>query len=176
MNTKHFPKKFASYFLAAALTLQMLPVCAEESDQIKDQIDSLLSEQAQIQSQLDQLQAQQNENWASIEEMVAYKNSLDAQIFLIYTEMETLDELIGQYTRMIADTQTELDQAQQEQDQLMQRYKTRVRTMEEEGPVSYWSVLFKASSFIDFIDRMNMIQEISAADEKMLAELEEAAQ
>ena len=176
MMTKRFPPKFISLFLAAVFLLQALPVSAKESDQILDQIDVLRNEQALIQSELDELQAQQNENWASIEEMVAYKNSLDAQVFLLYSEMETLDELIRQYARMIAETQTELDQAQAELDQLTRKYKDRIRTMEEEGPVSYWSVLFKANSFIDFIDRMNMIREISAADEKMMAELEEAAE
>ncbi|MBR0325845.1 MAG: hypothetical protein IIX11_06935, partial [Selenomonadales bacterium] len=47
--------------------------------------------------------------------------------------------------------------------------------MEEEGEVSYWSVLFQANSFSDLLDRFNMVQEIAAADKRRLQELDEAA-
>ena len=47
--------------------------------------------------------------------------------------------------------------------------------MEEDGSLSYWSVLFKASSFSDLLDRLNMIQEIAASDQRRLNEMNEAA-
>ena len=47
--------------------------------------------------------------------------------------------------------------------------------MEEEGDVSYWSVLFQANSFADLLDRLNMIQEIAASDRRRLDELNAAA-
>jgi len=47
--------------------------------------------------------------------------------------------------------------------------------MEEEGSVTYWSVLFQANSFADFLDRINMVQEIAAADRRRLDELNAAA-
>jgi murein DD-endopeptidase MepM/ murein hydrolase activator NlpD len=47
--------------------------------------------------------------------------------------------------------------------------------MEEEGSISYWSVLFKANDFIDLLDRLNMIQEIAAADRHRIEELDETA-
>lgn len=178
MNTKRFSLKVLSLVLAACVMLQAFPgvVRAAQSDEIRDQISVLEADRERIQSELDDLQARQNENWASIEEMVAYKNSLDQQVFLLYSEMEKLDELIRQYTLMIAQKQTELDQAQAELERLTVKYKARVRTMEEEGPVNYWSVLFKANSFIDFIDSMNMMREISEADQRMIEELDQAAQ
>ena len=48
--------------------------------------------------------------------------------------------------------------------------------MEENGNVSYWSILFKANSFSDLLDRINMIQEIAAADQEMLAQLQAIAE
>jgi murein DD-endopeptidase MepM/ murein hydrolase activator NlpD len=48
--------------------------------------------------------------------------------------------------------------------------------MEEEGELSYWSVLFKANSFSDLLDRLNMIVEIAAADQRRLQEMSEAAE
>ena len=48
--------------------------------------------------------------------------------------------------------------------------------MEEEGSLSYWSVLFKASSFSDLLDRLNMVQEIAEADKRRLDEMNAAAE
>lgn len=47
--------------------------------------------------------------------------------------------------------------------------------MEEEGQLSYWEVLFKANSFSDLLDRLNMVEEIAASDNRRLKELSEAA-
>jgi murein DD-endopeptidase MepM/ murein hydrolase activator NlpD len=48
--------------------------------------------------------------------------------------------------------------------------------MEENGSLSYWSVLFKASSFAELLDRIQMIMEIAEADQRRMAELADAAQ
>ena len=48
--------------------------------------------------------------------------------------------------------------------------------MEEEGEVSYWEVIFKANSFTDLLDRLNMVEEIASADRRHLQELSDAAE
>ena len=48
--------------------------------------------------------------------------------------------------------------------------------MEEDGQLSYWSVLFEASSFFDFLDRLSMVEEIAAADSRRLKEMRKAAE
>ena len=48
--------------------------------------------------------------------------------------------------------------------------------MEEDGNLSYWSVLFKANDFADLLDRLNMVEEIAAADQRRLKEMSAAAQ
>ena len=75
---------------------------------------------------------------------------------------------------LIADKQDELDNAQEHYDTLNEEYKVRIRTMEEEGTLSYWEVLFKANSFSDLLDRLNMVEEIAASDNRRLQELDEA--
>ena len=47
--------------------------------------------------------------------------------------------------------------------------------MEEEGNISYWSVLFKANSFADLLDRLAMVEEIAASDQRRLNSLRKAA-
>lgn len=173
---KYFQKAIA-LMLAATLLLGMIPAAAAQtSDEIRSEIDKLGQQQDEIQEKIDGVEAELQDNWASIEEMVAYKNSLDEQIFLHYAQVDNLNEQISAYTVLIAQTQEELDQAQARLDEMNERYRTRVRAMEEEGKVSYWEVLFKANSFLDLIDRLNMIREIAAADQRMIAQLKEATE
>ena len=47
--------------------------------------------------------------------------------------------------------------------------------MEEEGKLSYWTIIFKANSFSDMLDRLSMIEEINASDQRRLAEMSETA-
>ena len=43
--------------------------------------------------------------------------------------------------------------------------------MEEGGTITYWQVIFEANSFTDLLDRLNMMQEISEADQRRLQEM-----
>ena len=93
----------------------------------------------------------------------------------MYEQIDNLNEQIASYTGMIADTQVKLDEAQAHLDELNAKNKARIRAMEEDGKISYWSVLFQASSFSDLLDRLNMVEEIAAADQRRLKEMSDAA-
>ena len=160
-----------------SLIFSILPmtVSAATSAEIKEEIEKLEDEQMGIWMEMDELEAQQDENWETTEEMVAQKNNIDQQINLLNTEIENINEQIRNYALLIAENQEELDAAESVYEDLSEKNKERIRAMEEEGKLSYWSVLFKASSFMDLIDRLNMIEEIQEADERRLEELAQAA-
>ena len=165
-------RKIGAGLLAAVMLFTGMPMAhAASSSEIRNEINNLEAQQAEIQAQQDELQAELDANWESIEEMVAYKSQVDSQIFLLYSELDNLNQQITAYTTLIAQTQTELDQAQAALDELNIRYRARVRAMEEEGSLTYWEVLFKSKSFTDLIDRLNMIREIAEADERLMEEM-----
>lgn len=163
--------------MIASLILSLLPttVFAESSASIREDIDKLEEEQEGIWAQMDELEAKQNSNWNSIEEMIAQKDNIDQQISLLHSEVININEQITDYSLLIAEKQTELDEAQARWSELNQKNKARIQAMEEEGDLSIWSVLFKANSFTDLIDRLNMMEEIAAADERRLQEMDAAA-
>ena len=160
------------------LLVGILPVSAsaKSSKEIKEQINALKGDQSAIWAELDALQGEQDANWESIEEMVEHKNNIDQQIGLLYTEIENINTQIRSYSELIAANQEELDAAEAKLAELNEKNKERIQAMEEEGTVSYWSVLFKAKSFTDLIDRLNMMEEIHRADQRRMNELSEAAQ
>lgn len=167
-----------AFVMLMTLVLSIIPVnvfAAKSSSQIRQEINALKSEQSSIRSQMSTLQAEQDANWESIEEMIAQKDNIDQQINLLHTEILNINEQITAYSLLIAEKQGELDVAQQRLEKLNEENKDRIRAMEEEGSMSYWSVLFKANSFTDLLDRLNMIEEIAAADERRLEEMDAAA-
>ncbi len=177
-------KKFITILagiMAAVLILSLLlgllasTVHAASSSEIQKQIDELEEQRKENREQLKELESQRKQNQADIKSLVEEKSNFDQQVALLYNEISVTNDLISAYNLLIADKQKELDEAQQLLDDLNEAYKERIRAMEEEGELSYWSVLFEASSFADFLDRLNMIQEIAAADQRRLDQLNAAA-
>lgn len=159
------------------LLLSILPVrsYALSSSQIRTQINGLQNEKNKIRSQIAELKKQYEKNNDEIKDIVAKKNVIDQEIGLLHAEVNNINEQIGAFSLLIADKQDELDHAQDRYDTMNSDYKTRIRAMEEDGSLSYWEVLFKATSFSNLLDRINMVDEIAASDRRRLKELGEAA-
>ena len=163
--------------LLLTLLLGLIPVArAATSGEIRNQINDLKAQQNQIRQEIEDLKKQLKENESEIETLIAKKLVIDQEIFLLYTEIDNINQQISAFALLIADKQDELDEAQQRYADLNAEHRDRIRVMEEEGTMSYWEVLFKANSFADLLDRLNMIQEIAAADRRRLEALTEAAE
>ena len=150
-------------------------VNALSSDEIQEQIDALEEQNEQIQAQIEELEQQKQDNYSEMEEVVREKSNIDEQIALLNAQIMVTEEQVSAYAVLISDKQAEFDKAQAHFEELNEKNRERIRAMEENGAVSYWSVLFKANSFSDFLDRLNMIQEIAAADKRRLEEMNQAA-
>lgn len=176
-NRKHFVP-VAALCLAAVMAFTSLPtgVEAASSSEIKKQITSLQNDRKDIKSQISDLQARYKENTEEIADIVDQKNLIDQEIGLLHADIININEQVDAFTVLIADKQEELDAAENRFDTLNESYKERIRAMEEEGSLSYWEVLFKAKSFSDLLDRLNMVEEIAASDRRRLKELSEAAE
>ena len=163
--------------LIISLAVGFLPSRANaySSSELKQQLNSLKQEKAGLESQISNLRNQISENSSEIERMVGEKNVIDQEIFLLHQQLLNINDQIATYNLLIADKQEELTVAEARFDKLLEENKSRIQAMEEEGDVSYWSVLFEANDFSDLLDRFNMIQEIAAADKRRLEELDKAA-
>ena len=166
-----------SLVLAAVLAVGCLPVgaSAASSKEIQKQLDGLKSKKAELQKEIDAIQRDYDANFGEMEALVAEKNTIDQEMTLINSKIETTNQEIIAYSRLIADTQEELEDAQESLRELSEAHRTRVRVMEEEGDLTYWEVLFAANSFTDLLDRLNMIEEINAADRRRIEQMRIAA-
>ena len=177
MATHRKNNKVISLLLAAALLWGALPVpvFAATSAQIQDELDDLEAKNAEIQREIDAIQNQYDANYNDMESMVATKNAIDQEMTLLSSKIETTNAQISAYSQLIADTQDELDDAQEELRSLSEAHRERVRVMEEEGNLTYWQVIFEANSFTDLLDRINMMEEINASDRRRIEQMRIAA-
>ncbi len=167
-----------SLMLALTLLTGVLPApaqAAKSSSAIQGELNTLKDENKAIQAEINAIQSKYDANANEIQSLVDNKNAIDQEISLLNEQILNLNSQISAYSQLIADAQDELDIAQFTLNGLNEKHKLRIRAMEEEGNVSYWEVIFEASSFIDMLDRINMMQEIAASDQSRLDEMRRAA-
>lgn len=165
--------------LLLSLIVSLLPVPASanmSSSEIRAQINALKEEKKAITAEINAVKEQYKANEDEIADIVARKNVIDQEIGLLSTQIININEQISAFNVLIADKQDELDNAEARYLEMNENTKDRIRAMEEDGSITYWEVLFKANSFSDLLDRMNMVEEIAASDQRRLKALGEAAE
>lgn len=165
--------------MVLSLIIGVLPSVANgakaSSSELKQQLDALKEDKKKLDKEIAALEDKLSDNLDEMEKIVEQKNLIDQQVFTLYSQISNMNEQIAAYSTLIADKQVELDEAEAHLAELNEKNKERIRAMEEDGSLSYWSVLFKANDFADLLDRLNMVEEIAAADQRRLKEMSDAA-
>jgi len=179
-------RKLLTSILAGILAAVMLlgivgmiaPIVGAEknSTEIQNEIDELEDKKAEIDDQIAELEKQLSSNMDEMEAIVAQKNIIDQEVFLLHQQVSNINAQISAYSDLIADKQEELDLTQARLEQLKAQNQERIRAMEKNGSLSYWSVIFKANNFFDLLDRLKMVQEIADADRRRMEQISLAAQ
>ncbi len=175
---KFSTKSLLSLCLSGALLLTLLPLPArasEKTTKIKEELGSLKDENAAIQSEIDAIRQNYQATTDQIQDLVNQKNAVDQEIALLHEQILNINQQVIAYGQLIADSQDELEDSQTRLDELNEKHKLRIRAMEEAGTVSYWQVLFRSNSFTDFLDRMTLMEEIAASDQRRLDEIQQVA-
>lgn len=181
MTKRRFGKTAIGFLLAAAVLLSMVQfvmptqVEAKTSAEWKEELDDLKEKNKELQGQVQALESQRKQNLSELKELVAEKDAIDQQVALLYEQIENINAQIAAYNLLIADKQDELDMAEGYLAELNRQNRERIRAMEAEGSVSFWSVIFKASSFSDLLDRLNMVRQIAEADRARIEEMNRVA-
>ena len=81
------------------------------------------------------------------------------------------EELLDHLTVLIEEKTIELADSETRQAAQYARMKERVRFMAEHGNASYLSILLASDSFADFLNRWEIVQQISVRDEKLFEQL-----
>ena len=159
--------------LGGLVTSALLTIAsAASSSEIQKTINDLKNQAQEIADQGAALQKEIDANQSDTQSTIDKKSDIDQQITITEAEIQNTNALIQQYSLLIAQKQSELEDALARQAEMNETYKARLRAMEENGTISYWSVLFKATDFSDLLSRIDSIHEVAEADQRMLRELE----
>lgn len=170
-------KRWLSGAMAAVLALTMLttlpdvvtmPVTATVTQQ---QINDLKQNASSLASQKKDLKAQLAAIAADKSKALDQKNILEKQINVIQEEINNIAEQIAKYDQLISIKEEELAQNEAEEAAQYELFCKRVRMMEEEGEISYWSILFNSSSFSELLDRFMVVEEIMEYDNAIMDQL-----
>lgn len=158
----------AAFVLAlAVVTADLSPVAAvtwADVNDLKDEAGDLADQRKELESQLDALADDKSE-------ALKRKDLLDQQITNLSSQIRNVEAQITTYETLITQTEAELAEAQEKEEAQYELFCSRVRDMEKRGTVSYWSVLFRATSFTDLLGRLDIINEIMDADQAVIDEL-----
>ena len=161
------------------LVAGIVPILADaatSSSELKQQLQALEKDKNKIDKEISKLEGQLSDNLSEMEEIVAQKNIIDQEIFMLHEKSTNINSQITAYSQLIADKQLELEKAEEALEQMHAVHQSRLRAIEEEGEMSYWSVIFEAEDFSDMLDRFTMVQELQDADNKRIEEMSKAAQ
>lgn len=142
-------------------------VTKSEIDNLKDEAAELAQKQAELKDKMKSIEYEQ----AAIN---AKKELIDEQIDTTRAEIENLDMQIALLETQIAEKEEEYRLALEEEARQLEIFKDRIRAMEENGTVSYFSILFDARDFSDLLGRLDFISEIMEYDETVVGNLEDA--
>ena len=182
-NPNHKPKKQKVEWrrvlfggLAAVLALLLLlpmvtMILGGAGAVTQSEIDALKAEQAASQARQDELEEQLADVEADQAEAQQRRQLLQAQLDAINNEIENIDKQIAYYDAEIAQKEEEQAEAEANEEAQYELFCQRVRAMEEEGTVSYWSILFNSESFSEMLDRLADIDAVMAYDNQVMDEL-----
>ncbi|NLO48529.1 MAG: hypothetical protein GX111_09475 [Clostridiales bacterium] len=136
-------------------------VSQSELNALKQQQEKLEHQRSEIQRQADALN---NEVNAETEKL----SVLSARLDITNEELENLSQQIALYITSIAEKENELNAAYRQEEEQMEKFKKRVRAMEENGTISYIAVIFQAKSFEDFLTRIDAVSEIAQYDNDLV--------
>ncbi|MBQ9348513.1 MAG: peptidoglycan DD-metalloendopeptidase family protein, partial [Oscillibacter sp.] len=186
MNPKHAPKsvhssgrvstprravRWTARCAAAVLALVLLAPVFSADAVSQSQIDAQKSKAATLAKQKKALSAKIDALSGDIENNLKKKELLDGQISVMEDEISNLEDQLTTYESMIAQTEGELADARAREEAKYALFCDRVRAMEEQGQMDYWSVLFRASSFADLLTRLDFVNEIMEADQQVIDDL-----
>jgi murein DD-endopeptidase MepM/ murein hydrolase activator NlpD len=177
--TKRCGIRVIAILMAFCMTLSVLSIVVGSPPAravTQSQIDALKKQQKEYDKKKQELQEQINSLEYQQSTTLEKKTVLDSQIQLTQQEIDNINALIAQYDTLIAEKTADVQAKQANEDMMWLRYKANMRAMEENGAITYLSVIFQASSFADLLSRISDVGEIMRYEQRIYEQLEAAKQ
>jgi murein DD-endopeptidase MepM/ murein hydrolase activator NlpD len=152
--------------LCAVLIAALLPpgALAEVS---QAEIEALRAERDEIEKQREAKQAEIDALKEDAVGILVQKRALDERNMYTMQQIQLNEEEIALYDEMIADKEREVLDAQKLEEQQLERYRKRVRAMEENGTLNYLALILKSNDLGEMLTAMDDVGEIMQRDKAL---------
>ena len=157
-----------------SLVISVLPARAYAVTQ--SDIDALKAKRAEITARKDKAQETLDELKEEESNVLVQKNALDEKYAAAQEALQLVGEEIEMYNGMIAEKETELQAALAREQGQLERYRQRVRAMEENGGYNLIGLLISADNFTDLLTTLDDVGEIMESDKTLEREYRAARQ
>ena len=151
--------------MAFTLVFSVLPAPASAVTQ--DEIDELERKKKAIEEKVEEKQAAVDELEKQQADVLEQKKALDERNDYLYEQLSVNAEQIALYDLLISQKALEVDAAKALELEQLERYRRRVRAMEENGSTDYLSMLLEANTLGEFLTAIDDIGEIMESDKRL---------
>ena len=165
------------YLMTGASASSELDELAQEQEQLQQRRDELEAKQRELNAQRAAVQGTMQELSSSIRDLERQRDEYDELILLTDYEMVNLSQQVSVLEDEIEIKREEYELAAAKEAEQREIFRKKLRALEENGEISYYEILFEdVASFGDLLSRLDMIDELNARDEVIIAEMEAAKQ
>jgi len=169
-------KRFLIVLAAAALLASMFAAAPDRGVASTAEIKKIDEKLKQLKAEIDATKKAQEEAEKELERLMKFREMGISEIQRLEEEIQKTSEQIEDLHRQMDEVGFNLELTVQELAAAEERIatrdaliKARIRLMYMNGVVSYLDVLLSATSFTDFLDRMDALRSILAQDKEILA-------
>ncbi|MCL2547063.1 MAG: peptidoglycan DD-metalloendopeptidase family protein [Oscillospiraceae bacterium] len=133
-------------------------------EELRGRQEQLANDRRQVENEISSLRGQ---HATAVQEM----NAIERRINIIGDEIDTLQDLIGEFTLEIEQRQKELEAAQLREVEYYQLFLERLRAMDNMGRASHLGVLLQANSLSEMLTRAHDMRALMSFDQRVMDDL-----
>ena len=161
----HVFRLFTAPFIAAALMLFLLPIRCFAVTQ--EELENIEAQREVLETRRDNIEKKVSELSASHASALEQKAALDERNQITLKQIKLLMDQIDLCDTILKQKEKEVEAAKQKEAEQLEKFRARVRSMEESENYSILDLLLTSSSIGEFISAMEDMQVIVESDKKL---------
>lgn len=161
----HAFRLFTASFIAAALMLFLLPIRCFAVTQ--EELENIEAQREVLETRRDNIEKKVSELSASHASALEQKAALDERNQITLKQIKLLMDQIDLCDTILKQKEKEVEAAKQKETEQLEKFRARVRSMEENENYSILDLLLTSSSIGEFISAMEDMQVIVESDKKL---------
>lgn len=152
--------------ISMPIVFSVTSIGAENIDSLQQQLQELEEKNNEYQEILDKTQS-------DIKEKEAYSEALVSKIEVLDDKIAITRESIAALNESISQKQADIDEANKSIEGQMDALRNRIRTIYMAGNATELGIILGAEDFSDFIDKMELVKNLSNYDKNLINEINE---